>query len=617
MENADEGCSGILNGESRFNGDTGRKNTGDKHGKGNEQKHDDIKAVLVSILDSIPHAVIGLKERCIIFANPAVETVFGWKPEELIGKTTRVLYRSDEEYEEIAGYAYPAMEKQRTYIREFPCRYKDGRDIICLVSSSRIGETLKDKMIVVTYSDMTDRRQAEEALRKYDEELEKLVEERTAELKRTTLLLQQEIDERKQVEKARNDLMLVLSQRIRELNCLYSIADLVGKANTLEDILSNTVELIPNAWQYPEITCARIILNDQEFRTKNFPAKGYKTLFSKQSSDIIVHGKRAGALDVYYCEEKDESDEGPFLKEERSLIDAVAGRLGKMAERMWVKEVLRKTQLQQKAILDNIPDMAWLKDRESNYIAVNDAFSKTCGVKQEDIVGMSDYDIWPSDLAAKYRDDDKKVMECGRRKQVEETLIDKAGRETWLETVKTPIYGDGGEIIGTAGIARDITRRKRTEEALKKRERELEAKTSNLEEVNIALKVLLKRREDDKTELEENLLSNVKHLVHPYVEKMKKTPLNADQSAYVKIIETNLNEIVSPFLHKLCSHYLNFTPREIQIANLIREGKTTKEIAKLLNSSQGAIDFHRNNIRNKLGLKNKNANLRSYLLSMS
>jgi Response regulator containing a CheY-like receiver domain and an HTH DNA-binding domain len=208
-------------------------------------------------------------------------------------------------------------------------------------------------------------------------------------------------------------------------------------------------------------------------------------------------------------------------------------------------------------------------------------------------------------------------MECGRQKQVEEPLIDKDGKETWLETVKTPIYGDGGEIIGTAGIARDITRRKRAEEALKKRERELEAKTSNLEEVNIALKVLLKRREEDKTELEENVLANVKQLVYPYVEKMKKTPLNVDQEACVNIIETNLNEIVSPFLRKLSSKYLHFTPSEIQIANLIREGKTSKEISKLLNSSQGAIDFHRNNIRNKLGLKNKNANLRSYLLSLS
>jgi PAS domain S-box-containing protein len=585
--------------------------------KHEEHRGNDPETLMSSILDSIPHAVVGLKDRQIVFTNHAVETVFGWTPGELIGRNTRALYRSDEEYEEIAECAYPALEKQRTFSREFPCRHRDGRDLVCLVSSSRIGETLKDKMIVVTYSDITEQKQAEEALKKFDEKLEKQVEERTAELKKTALLLQQEIYQRRQLEKARNDLMNVLSQRVNELNCLYSIDDLVGKANTLEEILSHTVELVPHAWQYPEVACARIMLNDREFRTEHFPARGCKTLYSKLSSNILVHGKRVGALDVYYCEEKDESDEGPFLKEERSLIDAIAERLGKMTERMWVKDALRKTQLQQKAILDNIPDMAWLKDRESNYVAINDAFSKACGVKQEGIVGMTDYDIWPPGLAEKYRKDDKKVMECRRRKQVEEPLIDKTGKEVWLETVKTPIYDDGGDIMGTAGIARDITRRKRAEEALKKREQELEAKTSNLEEVNVALKVLLKRREEDKTELEENVLSNIKQLVFPYVEKMKKTSLTIDQAGCVNIIETNLNKIVSPFLHRLHSQYSNFTPREIQIANLIREGKTTKEIAELLNSSQGAIDFHRNNIRHKLGLKNKKTNLRSYLLSLS
>jgi len=216
-----------------------------------------------------------------------------------------------------------------------------------------------------------------------------------------------------------------------------------------------------------------------------------------------------------------------------------------------------------------------------------------------------------------YRNDDKKVMECGRRKQVEEPLVDKDGREMWLETIKTPIHNTRGEIIGTAGIARDISLRKRAEEELKKRERELEAKTRNLEEVNMALKVLLKQREEDKKELEDKVLSNVRESVDPYVNKLKKTALSINQTAYINIIETHLNDIVSPFLYNLRSKYLNLTSREIQIANLIREGRTTKEIAKLLNSSSDAINFHRNNIRNKLGLKNKKTNLRQYLFSLS
>ncbi len=597
--------------ESLLKSEPGQEQTGKVHNQ------NDLMALMSSILDSIPHAVVGLKDRQIIFVNHAVEAVFGWVPGELIGKNTRVLYRSDEEYEEIARLFYPVLEEQRSYSREFPCRHKDGRDIVCLVSTSRIGDMLKDKMIVVTYSDITDRKQAEEALKKYDEELERLVEERTAELKMTAMLLQQEIDERKRMEEARKELMYALSERVKELNCLYSIADLIGRANTLEEILCETVDLLPHAWQIPEVACARIILKDQEFKSKNFTTNVGEKSSCKQLSDIMAHGKKVGVVEVYYIDDRPERDEGPFLREERNLLDAITERLGRTAESKWTKEALQKSQHQQKAILDNIPDMAWLKDTKSCYIAVNDAFDRVCGVSQEDIVGMTDYDIWPSALADKYREDDKKVMECGKRKQVEEPLVDKNGRETWLETIKTPIFGDRGEIIGTAGIARDITLRKRAEDELKKRERELEVKTRNLEEVNIALKVLLKRREEDKTELEEKVLSNVRELVDPYVEKLRKTSLSIDQAACVNIIETSLNDIVSPFLHNLRSKYLNLTPREIQIANLIREGKTTKEIGKLLNSSQGAIDFHRNNIRNKLGLKNKSANLRSYLLSLS
>jgi len=154
-------------------------------------------------------------------------------------------------------------------------------------------------------------------------------------------------------------------------------------------------------------------------------------------------------------------------------------------------------------------------------------------------------------------------------------------------------------------------------QALREREKDLEIKTSNLEEANAAFKVLLKRRDEDKIELEEKVLSNVKELVVPYLEKLEKTGLDASQKTYLSILESNLNEIISPFLRKLSSKYFSLSPTEIQVANLVKLGKTTKEIAESLISSTRAIEFHRNNLRNKLGLKNKKANLRSYLLSLT
>ena len=144
----------------------------------------------------------------------------------------------------------------------------------------------------------------------------------------------------------------------------------------------------------------------------------------------------------------------------------------------------------------------------------------------------------------------------------------------------------------------------------------LETKTRDLEEVNAALRVLLKKREEDKTELEEKVLSNVTQVIEPYVEKLKKTQLDERQKDYLSVLESNLGDIISPFSRAVSARYLNLTPAELQVANLVKQGKTTKEIAGLLNLSRETIGFHRRNIREKIGIKSKKANLRTQLLSI-
>jgi len=162
----------------------------------------------------------------------------------------------------------------------------------------------------------------------------------------------------------------------------------------------------------------------------------------------------------------------------------------------------------------------------------------------------------------------------------------------------------------------DISQRKHVEETLKKREVELENKSLNLEEANTALKVLLKHRDEDKKTLESAILANVKELVSPYVDKLKNSHLSDNQMAYLGIIESGLNEIISPFLQKMSSRYARFTSTEVQIINMIKGGKTTKEIAELLHIGKATVDSHRNSIRKKLGLGNQKINLQTYLLSL-
>jgi DNA-binding NarL/FixJ family response regulator len=158
--------------------------------------------------------------------------------------------------------------------------------------------------------------------------------------------------------------------------------------------------------------------------------------------------------------------------------------------------------------------------------------------------------------------------------------------------------------------------RKRVELKLLAHEQELESQTRNLEEVNAALRVLLKQREADKRELEERIVGNFRELVRPLLEKLKSSGLNERQKAFVEIAENELNNILAPFLRKVSTGHLKLTPTEIQVANLVKHGKSTKEIASLMHLSVKTVQVNRNNIRRKLGIINKKVNLRTYLLSV-
>jgi DNA-binding CsgD family transcriptional regulator len=162
----------------------------------------------------------------------------------------------------------------------------------------------------------------------------------------------------------------------------------------------------------------------------------------------------------------------------------------------------------------------------------------------------------------------------------------------------------------------EIANRKTAEKALRIKTAELKDQAIHLQEANAALKVLLKQREADRIELEEKVLLNVNQLIVPYLEKIKRRRLDAKHKAYVDILESNLNEIVSPFARSLSNKFLRLSPTELEVSNLIQQGKNTKDIAEIMNLAESTIDFHRNNIREKLGVKNKKISLKTYLSSL-
>jgi len=307
------------------------------------------------------------------------------------------------------------------------------------------------------------------------------------------------------------------------------------------------------------------------------------------------------------------NDENKTKKQRISELMDLRRQLAKVIKEEsehWRKEEHEKLEARLRTVIESLPFDFFGIDANGRYFIQN----TTCKNYWGDIIGKRTEDLSvDKHTLALWLDNNRRAF-SGEIVKGEVEFI-REGEKRYFYNIVSPIYNKG-IIDGIMGFNIDITEQKQTENALKKREEELETKSSNLEEANIALKVLLKRREEDKTELEEKILLNIKELVIPYLEKLKKNILDEKQKIYVSILESNLNDITSSFSHRLSSKFLNFTPTEIQVANLLQQGKTSKEIAELTNSSPKAVSFHRENIRRKLGLRNKKINLKSYLLSL-
>jgi PAS domain S-box-containing protein len=295
---------------------------------------------------------------------------------------------------------------------------------------------------------------------------------------------------------------------------------------------------------------------------------------------------------------------------------AIMGNIIDITERKRVEGALRESEARYLAVLEASPDSIVVYDMEGNCSYTNPAFTMVFGWAPEELIGKKlDYvpeENWPETQLII-----DTLMAGHSFPGVESCRYTKDGNILDVSINAAIHLSHDGIPVGSVHFLRDITKRKRAEKALRQRQEELTAKARSLEKVNIALKVLLKQREEDKTELEEKVVSNVKELILPYLQTLRNTRLDVKQIAYVGIIESNLDTIVSPFLKRLSSEYLGFTSKEIQVASLIKDGKTTKEIAELFHVSTAAVDFHRKNIRRKFDLTKKRANLRAYLSGLT
>jgi len=298
------------------------------------------------------------------------------------------------------------------------------------------------------------------------------------------------------------------------------------------------------------------------------------------------------------------------------------------------EERFRESERKYRKLMKNIRDGVYTLDRDGRFTFVNDVIVRRSKQTAEWFLGRSYLDV----IRQKDRNHVRKNFEAVMRGEevfvYELAYPTASGDELWVEVNTTALRDDTG-IIGLLGISRDISDRKMAEECLEKareelearvkertaelrqREQELKIKTIALKETNTALNILLKKRARDKRELEEKVLSNVKELIEPYLKKLKRVPLDPKNETYLTILADNLKEILSPFSRRLSARYASLTPKEAQVAELIRHGKNTRQIAEMLDSSIWTIQFHRKNLRTKLGLKNRKDSLKYHLLTFT
>lgn len=254
-------------------------------------------------------------------------------------------------------------------------------------------------------------------------------------------------------------------------------------------------------------------------------------------------------------------------------------------------------------------DVIYLLDASLKISNVSPTVERTLGYKVEELINRPFHNrrFLTTATLKKAMEDTAHVLSGKRIFSSVYEFIARDGTKKLGEVNTLPVHNDG-KVVGIISIARDITERLQLKE-------EISTLTKNLEELNIALKIVLRQIEENRIDLEKNIYSNIRESVLPYVDKLKNNISSAEQLSLLNVIDSNLNDIASSFLPNLKMQF-NLTPREIEVANLVKEGKSTKEISAILNITPKAIAFHRINLRKKMGFKNKKSNLRSHLLSI-
>ena len=340
-----------------------------------------------------------------------------------------------------------------------------GRKIMLLNVKQLIRKKEEEELILFAIEDITMKKEAEEKLKATNQQLMAIEQQLRAANQQLDANNQQLLANEQVIKKQAHD----LGERVKELNCLYGISEIVSNKETIEEILQDTANIIPSSWQFPISTCAKITLRNREFKTSNYKDSNWQL-----SSKIIVDKEVAGKVVVGYLEETPEFEFGPFLKEEKRLIQSISERLGKVIER---EEAVHKVN----TFFNTVVGGMRLIDYDYNIRSINNLFCKMVALPESEIIGKKCYDVFWSNLCrtencplAKLQKSNDAIFE----KEITKTRLD--GKEIPTILNATHYKNIQGDFVGIVEDFKDITKLKKAEEKIKK---DLKIKTALIQEI--------------------------------------------------------------------------------------------------------------------------------------
>ncbi len=507
------------------------------------------------------------------YVNPTAETLMGYSIDELKGKSFEQIV-APECIDLVKDRFKRAMKGEFIPVYEIDMIRKDGARLPIEFNGVTIYDSEgKPSGRYGVGRDITERKQAEEALRASELRYQAIFENTG-----TTMLIVEE------------DMTIVLANCGFESLTGYKREEIEGKKKWTEFVEKGDLEKMITQHQFRE-EGSGLAKKNYEFRLVHRDGHVKNIILTV---NMIPGTERSVA----------------------SLMD--------ITDRKKAEDALRISEERHRLITDNMSDMIRFTDMNGKILYYSPSHEKILGYSPEDRVGKNIEDFWHQEDRERIHEELRNALTSKSLGKIDYRIRHADGHYVWLETARDFVSDADGNIKAVIFSSRDITERKRTEDELAKyregleqlvaeRTRALEDRTKALEEVNISLKVLLRHREEDKKELEDRFVMNIKKLIMPFAEKMKRTRLDEQQLTYLSIIEKHLNDITSSLTKRM--HQFNFTAREVEVASLLNEGKTTKEIAKIIGVATSSVNTHRNQIRKKLGISKKRVNLRSHLQS--